>query len=261
MLSSVRIEELPWTAYHERVRDGEPVVFLPVGSLEQHGPHLPMNCDVVIPAAIAERAAERIGGLVAPAIAYGYKSQPRSGGGQHFPGTTSLDGATLVLTIRDVMRELARHGVRKLAVLIGHYENTMFVIEGIDVALRELRWEGIRDFKVVRADYWEYTTQATFEQVWGGAFPGWATEHAGVMETSLMLALKPDLVDMTQAPAHGPANFPPYDIYPYVPQKGWVPDSGALCSPRIASAEKGRLFLEDYVTGVVRSLAEEFRSA
>jgi creatinine amidohydrolase len=258
MPKSVRISELPWTSYHEQVKGGEPVVFLPVGSLEQHGPHLPMNCDVVIPTVIAERAAEKINGLVLPAVSYGYKSQPRSGGGNHFPGTTSVDGLTLVFTIRDVIRDLARHGVRKLAVLVGHYENTMFVIEGIDIALRELKWDGLRDFKIMRVDYWEYTAEATYSEIWGDSFPGWATEHAGVMETSIMLAVAPNLVDMSKVPVHPPANFPPYDLYPYPPEKGWVPSSGALCSAKIATAEKGELFLADYVAGVSRSVLEEF---
>jgi creatinine amidohydrolase len=257
-MPSVRIAELPWTTYHERVKNGEAVVFLPVGSLEQHGPHLPMNCDVIIPSVIAERTAEKVNGLVLPAVAYGYKSQPRSGGGNHFPGTTSVDGMTLVHVIRDIIRDLARHGVRKLVVLVGHYENTAFVIEGIDIALRELRWEGIGDFKVVRVDYWEYTRSSTFDQVWGDKFPGWATEHAGVMETSIMLAVAPDLVDMSKVPLHPPAEFPPYDLYPYRPEKGWVPSSGALCSAKIATADKGELFLSDYVAGVRQSILNEF---
>ena len=57
MTDSVLIGEMPWTEYDERVRRGDAVVLLPVGALEQHGPHLPMNCDVVIPASIAERVA------------------------------------------------------------------------------------------------------------------------------------------------------------------------------------------------------------
>ena len=88
MTDSVLIGEMPWTQYDERVRRGNAIVLLPVGALEQHGPHLPMNCDVVIPASIAERVARRLGGLVAPPVAYGYKSQPKSGGGNHFPGTS-----------------------------------------------------------------------------------------------------------------------------------------------------------------------------
>lgn len=256
MAESVRIAEIPWTTYDKRVRDGETVVLLPVGALEQHGPHLPMNCDVVIPTAVAERAAARIDGLVAPSIAYGYKSQPRMGGGQHFPGTTSLDGMTLIWTVRDVIKEFARHGVRKLAVMVGHYENTMFTIEGIDLALRDLRADGVKDMKIVRADYWDFTSQATIERVWAEGFPGWATEHAGTMETSLMLHLHPELVDMSQVPMHPPAHLPPYDVYPENPD--WVPSSGALCSAKQATAEKGKMMLEEYVSGVAKALSGEF---
>jgi creatinine amidohydrolase len=256
MTESVRIAELSWTAYAERIGDGNTVVLLPVGALEQHGPHLPMNCDVVIPTGICERVARRIGGLVAPAVAYGYKSQPKSGGGNHFLGTTSLDGITLIMTVRDVIKEFARHGVRKMAAVVGHYENTMWVIEGIDLALRDLRADGIRDMKLVRAEYWDFTSEETIRKVWTDGFPGWATEHAGVMETSIMLHLAPNLVNMSKVPTHPPAQFPPYDVYPVDPN--WVPSSGALCSGRIATGEKGAIFVEEYVAGIARSLSQEF---
>lgn len=58
-----------------------------------------------------------------PTLSYGYKPQPRSGGGQTFTGTLSLDGATLTSLIEDVRRELARHAVTRLVVLDGHLEN------------------------------------------------------------------------------------------------------------------------------------------
>jgi creatinine amidohydrolase len=92
MTRGVLISEMTWTDYDARVRGESPVVLLPVGSLEQHGPHTPLATDTIIPTAISVAVAERIGGLVAPPIAYGYKSQPRTGGGNHFSGTTSLDG-------------------------------------------------------------------------------------------------------------------------------------------------------------------------
>ena len=256
MTNNVRIGEIPWTTYHERVQGGQAVVLLPAGALEQHGPHLPMNCDVVIPTALCERVARRVGGMVAPAIAYGYKSQARSGGGNHFPGTTSLDGVTLIMTVRDVIKEFARHGVRNMALVVGHYENTMFVIEGIDLALRDLRSDGIRDMKILRVDYWDFILQETLQKVWTEGFPGWATEHAGVMETSIMLNLHPELVDMKQVPVHPPAAFPPYDVYPTDISR--VPSSGALCSAKIATADKGALLLGDYVDGISRAIAEEF---
>ncbi len=255
MAANVRIAEIAWTTYRDRVRDGA-MVLLPVGALEQHGPHLPMNCDIVIPSALCERVAAALGGLVAPAIAYGYKSQPKSGGGNHFPGTTSLDGMTLICTVRDVIREFARHGVRRLVVMVGHFENTMFTIEGIDLALRDLRTEGITDMRIVRVDYWDFATEQMIGRIWGDDFPGWATEHAGVMETSIMLHLHPDLVDMSKVPMHPPARFPAYDVYPVNPD--WVPSSGALCSARIARAEHGAFLLDEFAGGIIEALSSEF---
>jgi creatinine amidohydrolase len=135
---SVLMAELPWTVYARRVAEGVPVI-MPVGSTEQHAPHLPLGTDALLVTEMAKRAARRVGAVVAPTLSYGYKSQPKSGGGNHFPGTTSFDGETLAFAVRDVLRELVRHGVRKVVVLDGHMENGMFLAEGIDLALRDLR--------------------------------------------------------------------------------------------------------------------------
>jgi creatinine amidohydrolase len=143
-----------------------------------------------------------------------------------------------------------------VAVMVGHYENTMFAIEGIDLSLRDLRADGIHDMRIVRVDYWGFTSQETIGKIWTEGFPGWATEHAGVMETSIMLHLYPDLVDMSRVPLHPPASFPPYDVYPVNPD--WAPSSGALCSAKVATAEKGALLVEEYVRGITQALAKEF---
>ena len=107
-METIRMSELAWPDYDRRVKDGA-MVLVPVGALEQHGPHMSMNPDVLLPTAIAERVAANVRGLVAPAIAYGYKSQQQSGGGNHMPGNTCLDGQTMISLVRDVLRELARH--------------------------------------------------------------------------------------------------------------------------------------------------------
>src|SRR5699024_5806251 len=155
MEKDVFIGNLTWKDYEARIRQDNPVVLLPIGALEQHGYHMSMNVDVLLPTAVCERVAKKAGALVAPAIQYGYKSQQQSGGGNHYPGTTSLDGATVTSTIQDVIRELARHGIRKLAIMNGHFENSMFIVEGIDLALRELRYGGIEDFRVMVLSYWD----------------------------------------------------------------------------------------------------------
>jgi hypothetical protein len=59
----------------------------------------------------------------------------------------------------------------------------------------------------------------------------------------------------SKVPVHEPANFPPYNLYPYPPGKSWVPSSGALCSAKIATADKEELLLEDYIAGVSQILS------
>ena len=91
--------ELAWPDYHAKVREGAVPILLPIGSMEQHGHHMPMHVDVLLPVEFARRVATEISALVAPPFTYGYKSHQKSGGGNHLPGTTSLDGATLVVTL------------------------------------------------------------------------------------------------------------------------------------------------------------------
>lgn len=255
-LQTAFASELSWPRYHEAVREGATPILIPIGSMEQHGHHMPLHVDVLLPTEFARRAALEIGGLVAPPFTYGYKSHQKSGGGNHLPGTTSLDGATLVAALRDVIKEFARHGVRKICLVNGHFENSWFIVEGIDLALRELRWDGVRDMKIVVLSYWDFVDKATIARLYPGGFPGWDLEHGGVLETSLMLALHPDLVHLDCAVDHAPAQFPPYDVYPAKPE--WTPASGTLSSPREASAEKGQILLDVCSRGIGDALRREF---
>ncbi len=255
-MKTVRIAEMAWPDYDAKVQDGQTMVLLPSGAREQHGHHMSMNPDVLLPSAIAEHVAEQIDALVAPAIAYGYKSQQKSGGGNHMPGTTSLDGITLTNTIKDILKEFARHGVRNVVMVNGHFENSMFITEGVDLAIRELKWEGIRDFSVVILSYWDYVTEETIREIYPYGFPGWAVEHGGVLETSLMLHLHPNLVDMSKVVDQEPATFPPYDFFPVKPE--WTPCSGCLSSAKPASAQKGKLLFEVCVKGIAEQLKTAF---
>ena len=109
-MHEVMMDRITWVEYEARLRD-QPVVFLPCGALEQHGPHLPLGVDAMLATDIARKVATHVGGLVAPPLNYGYKSQARCGGGQTFPGTTSLDGEHIIGTVRDIIRELGRGGM------------------------------------------------------------------------------------------------------------------------------------------------------
>lgn len=255
-MERIRMSDLAWPDYDRRVRDGA-MVLVPVGALEQHGPHMSMNPDVLLPTAIAERVAGNVGGLVAPAIAYGYKSQQQSGGGNHMPGNTCLDGQTMISLVRDVLRELARHGVRRVVLVNGHYENSMFLTEGVDLVIRELGWSGVHDFRcIIILSYWDFIDEATIRAIYADDFPGWAVEHGGVLETSLMLHLHPQLVNMDLVPDHPPAKFPPYDHFPVKPEL--TPASGCLSSAKRATAEYGELLLKVAVKGISAALGDAF---
>ena len=189
-MASVYMDQISWVEYRQRVEQGA-VVFLPCGATEQHGPHLPLGTDALLSTALSADVAAQIGGIVAPALAYGYKSQPKCGGGQHFCGTTSLDGATLIALVQDAVREFARHGVKRLVLVLGHYENTWFVTEGIQLALRELG--PACDLEVMRLEHWDFCKEETLDDIFPDGFPGFALEHAAVIETSLMLHYLPHL--------------------------------------------------------------------
>jgi creatinine amidohydrolase len=252
---SVLMAELTWTEYEACIRQGA-VVLLPVGATEQHGPHLPLTVDCLLPTEIARRVALKTGALVAPTVNYGYKSQPKMGGGNHFIGTTSLSASTLCGLLRDVIGELARHGVRKLAVINGHYENQMFTIEGIDLAMIDQRMLGVDDLKILRLEYWDFTSPETISKLFPEGFPGFALEHAAVIETSLMMHAFPNLVRADLIPDDAPARFPPYDVYPT--RREWVPPSGVLSPAHGASAEKGKLLMENFVADIAAALRIEF---
>jgi creatinine amidohydrolase len=255
MTDSVLMAELSWPEFEVKIAAGAPVL-IPLGATEQHGPHLPLGVDVYLPTGVAMRVAREVGGIVAPTIPYGYKSQPRSGGGERFPGTLGLDAHTFSLVIRDVIRGLGYHGVRRLVVFNGHFENTWPSVEGVDLGLRELRRDGIEDMQVMRLEYWDFVGRDTLDKLFPEGFPGTELEHASLLETSLMMVLRPDLVDMTKVPSDGPAKFPNYDRTPF--REGLVPASGVLADARPSTREKGELLIADHVARIVAAVRKEF---
>lgn len=256
-MRTVWMNQLSWLDYEARLKREQPPIFLPVGALEQHGPHLPLGTDGLLSASVAADTAARVGGLVAPTLSYGYKSQPKCGGGQHFCGTTSVDAATLIGSVRDAVREFGRHGATRLVVVNGHYENQWFLIEGIDLGLRDLG--PAAKLQVMRLEYWDFLTEATLASVFPGGFPGFALEHAAVIETSLMLHYHPALVRIDLIPDEGPADFPPYDVYPT--RQHWVPLSGVLSSAKGSTAEKGAVMAGELAERMATAVAHEFQSA
>lgn len=247
-----RMIDMTWQDFRDAM-SRNPVLLIPCGAVEQHGPHLPLGTDVMLATAVAEGVAARIDGIACQAVNYGYKSMPRSGGGQSFPGTTSMDGETVIHQVRDLIREYHRHGARRLCFVDGHYENQWFVSEGIQVALRELADPSL---KIVRLEYWDFLSETDIERLFPDGFPGFALEHAAVLETAFMLHLRPDLVREDKIPQEVKVSFPLYDVYPE--DSSWVPEGGALSGAASASADLGRELYDIYVKGIGEALVAEF---
>jgi mycofactocin system creatininase family protein len=210
---------------------GDALVLVPVGSTEQHGPHLPLSTDTVIAQAIAERTAGVLSPvpagppLVAPAIAYG-----ASGEHAAFPGTISIGHEALHAVIMETARSLALWAGRVVYVN-GHGGN----VATLDAAVSRLRTEG-------------------HDVAWVGCGVPGGDAHAGFTETSVMLYLAPDLV--------GPSDEvtgetrPLAELMPDLVSRGVraVSPSGVLGDPTGASAGKGREIVAAVVVSVARRI-------
>jgi creatinine amidohydrolase len=113
------------------------ILFLPVGTVEQHGPHLPLTVDIEIPVRIAAAVSKKIKGYVAPAIFYGARSLPQSGGSPDLPGTIRVRGSVVTEYLKDVIAGYVTMGFRSIVILNGHYENESFLFEALELCREE----------------------------------------------------------------------------------------------------------------------------
>lgn len=243
------VEQMTWEEYRAEV--SRRIVILPVGSLEQHGPHLPLNVDVMIPTSLAKMVCEELHAMVLPPIAYGYKSQS---GGQLFPGTTSLDGTTLINLTLDILRETYRHGGRRFLVLNGHYENGAFLTEAVELFVRE-----VDDARVVILSWWDQVSDEMVDELFAEAgFPGWEMEHAAITETALMQYFAPELVREDKIIDDQTERMPTYSTFP--PPDDIIPKSGVLYKATYASREKGEKLAKQVVGTIVQIARQELGS-
>ncbi|MGB2719121.1 MAG: mycofactocin biosynthesis peptidyl-dipeptidase MftE [Rhodococcus sp. (in: high G+C Gram-positive bacteria)] len=196
--------------------DGSRILVVPVGSLEQHGPHLPLDTDTRIADAVARTIPDA---LVGPAIAYG-----ASGEHEGFPGTVSIGTAALEALLVEYGRSACRWSDRVVFVN-GHGGNGPTVRSAVLL----LRYEG-RDV------------------VWFPcAVPG-ADAHAGRTETSLLLHLSPEVVDMTKAEVGNVTDIAA--LLPSLRDGGLAPvtANGVLGDPTGSDPEEGRRVFEQLCT-------------
>lgn len=179
-----RLRELTWP--EARAALANKVVLLPVGSVEQHGRHLPLATDHVTAEAIALRAEAEHDLVVAPTLAYGISPHHRQ-----FFGTCTLRSEVFREVVLDIARSLQSHGTAKLVVVNGHGGNSATLAEAAQV----LRAEGLA---CALFDWWRGLDDALYRELLGEKAAS-ITGHACAMETSVGLHLFPQWVKIEAA--------------------------------------------------------------
>ena len=232
------------------------VVVVPTGSIEQHGPHLPLDTDSFLCTAVAEAAAERARSdgpvLVVPTVSVGASEHHMA-----FPGTLTLRPATFLAVVKDLCGSLSRHGFRRQLVVNGHGGNRALLAE----AIQEIGFE--EPVHVGLVDYWSLA-RAVVDDVRESPPGGMA--HACEFETSLMLFLRPESVrqDLIEREIPRPRSQSElFDLFLTSPlSTHWktreLSRSGVMGAPDLATAEKGRRLFEGCADGLAR-LIEEIR--
>lgn len=242
-----RYEKLTWPEINDAVDLGK-VCIVPVGAVEQHGPHLPLDVDLVCPGGVAHGAGREMPDkiLVLPTIAYGY-----TGHVMDFPGTINTHFETFMRQVLDVTKSLAYHGFKKIILLNGHGSN----MPNLDLVARRTNLE--TDAECVLAAWWNLlTVDPEFIPSWRESkFPG-GCAHAGELETSMYLYLdgenvRKDLIKngvISFNEEESPFNW--VDVFAAGPATiiSWTSsysDTGVLGEAELATAEKGeRAYLE-----------------
>lgn len=222
------------------------VAVLPVGATEAHNLHLPEGQDVLQAVHVAHRccaaaAAQGARLVCLPAIPYGVDCELMS-----YPLTIHVRQATLDALVADIVAALERHGVRKTLILNGHGGNEFVPL------IRQLQYD--RDVHVFLCNWWTVGMDR-YDEIFAAP-----EDHAGELETSVGLALHPELVDL---PAAGDGQTRGFRFEAL--RKGWVRttrdfaqlnDHAGVGDPAAATAEKGRVYLDLVCERLTRFLVE-----
>ncbi|MEM2123692.1 MAG: creatininase family protein [Candidatus Bathyarchaeia archaeon] len=228
------------------------VAILPIGSTEQHGPHLPTGTDHIIAWELAKRVAEKTGSFLLPLIPIGFSED-------HFPkaGTLSLSAETLRRVIKDIAKSLSRNGVKHIVVISGHAGHLSQLSDicyelNVTSELGETLIHNISPFSLIPIE------------AYAGILEEEVLMHAEELETSLMLLLRPDLVDMDEAVKETPDFIPKGLNTPAFTEGlrilttskflGRDLKHGVCGDPTLASKEKGEKILELWINALVEAV-------
>lgn len=256
MMRSVWLQDLSWQEIeHFRNEETGPIL-IPVGSVEQHGLHLPVGTDSMVAIKLAEEAAQGSNAVVTPPLWFGWSPHHLA-----LPGTVSIRAEVLIEVIFDVFVSLATHGFNRFIVINGHrMVNIPWLQIAAERAQRELS---------VRIGIFDpaYMSKELGEQLGFGEIG-----HAEEIETSHMLHIMPHLVRMERARDYVPGEITHYHIDPrskkdtlcYVPTTAKAlgqaaqTSGGTGGSPNRSSSEKGRI-LHDHLLNRLIEVIREFQ--
>ena len=248
--STVFLGEMTSPEVEAFLRTGSTVI-VPTGSTEQHGPHGPLLTDALIPTEVARRVAPRVGAAVAPTINYSL-SYPHVG----FTGLVHIRVPTFMALVEDLCLSLSSIGFRRIVFLNGHYDNTYAIAYACANVAERLGPE-VKAFPI---NYWDGMTQeeaAEFFDPSNGL-------HANKGETSAVMAINPDLVDLDAANAEMPpfpetTNLAAVHTAFFFSSPGSVyraTRSGTWGDPRGSDAEFGERYLAVVAEATVRLIGD-----
>lgn len=230
------LAQLPWTAVEALLATGEDRLIVITGATEQHGHHLPLGTDTLIPTTLAERLSVATGVAIAPPVPFGMSEAHMA-----FPGTITLSQEVLQGLYLDVIKSAYRHGWRRLFIINGHGGNRNALNWAVSLACKIKR-----DLKVYVSHWWtEEVVKAVAQEVYGRN-----EGHAGLEETAGVLVDHAAWVRLEEAVGHPDAPDEVWNSEPDVVRAA-LPSGAVGEDPSAATAEFGEQMVarlvEEYI--------------
>jgi creatinine amidohydrolase len=238
----MRYGEETTTTISEKLSKTVPVI-LPVGAVEAHGPHLPLETDILLAKAYSDKLADRAGGMVLPVMPFGQVFSLRD-----FPGSITISNETLSRTVVEIGETLYGQGIRLFVLFSAHLGN----LTALKDSARTLYLRHT-DMRVVHMFYPDL--QMLSMDVREGTSSHGTYIHADEIETSLMLYLAPEHVDMSKAINDEPS-FPIDADYTPTPWSTFS-KTAVLGDAKLATAEKGKYLVEKTLDKAVAIIEHE----
>ena len=227
----------------------EAIVLIPLGSTEQHGPHLPVGTDAILATFFAEEAAKKLNEMGKPCLVAPTMAPANSMHHMNFAGSISLEPQTYMNQLQEICRAIARHGFRRIVLVNGHGGNSHPSQAALVSINREL------GFPVYFLGYWSGTDESKFLESQKGII------HACESETSLMLAVDETLVDPIYKETKGnPGSVTPLEeaglISTFHTMESHT-ENGVMGNSYLATKEKGEAMIAEMVGNLTRILSDD----